>query len=132
MLLGHKTRIDKTIAVLLQHQMTTTQKIVFTIGQKYSTSRVPSTVLKFLRAVAKKEWKRFVNLVEGESCKRVLGSVSCWKIHCMNHTNVCDDIDWSCTHKSHHPPCRPIMYMDDVGHDFEVLPVIAIHYMWSM
>ncbi|KAF1779083.1 hypothetical protein GQ600_12645 [Phytophthora cactorum] len=62
--------------------------------------------------------------MEGESCKRVLGSVSCWKIHCMNHTNVCDDIDWSCTHKSHHLPCRPIMYMDDVGHDFE--PIIKM------
>ncbi|KAF1782426.1 hypothetical protein GQ600_23999 [Phytophthora cactorum] len=73
MLLGHKTRIDKTIAVLLQHRMTNTQKIVFTIGQKYSTSRVPSTIVCELLSVVKKEWKRFVNLMEGEPCKRVLG-----------------------------------------------------------
>eukprot|EP00644_Phytophthora_capsici_P009445 jgi/Phyca11/106903/e_gw1.13.450.1 len=54
MLLGHKTRIDKTIAGLLQHQMTITQKIVFTIGHQHSTSHAPKT-----------EWERFVNLMAG-------------------------------------------------------------------
>ncbi|ETI44531.1 hypothetical protein F443_10772, partial [Phytophthora nicotianae P1569] len=81
MLLGHKTRIDKTIAGLLQHQMTITQKIAFTIGLQHSSSRIPKTVPKFLRSVAtrlsadtfatvKKEWERFVNLMAGATTKR--------------------------------------------------------------
>eukprot|EP00644_Phytophthora_capsici_P017170 jgi/Phyca11/122428/e_gw1.48.386.1 len=43
MLLGRKTRIDQTIAGLLQHQMTITQQIVSEIGQLHSTTRRPKS-----------------------------------------------------------------------------------------
>ncbi|OWZ05074.1 hypothetical protein PHMEG_00022904 [Phytophthora megakarya] len=52
MLLGRKTRIDQTIAGLLQHQMTITQQIVSEIGQLDSTTRRPKSVPTFLGAVA--------------------------------------------------------------------------------
>ncbi|ETL37969.1 hypothetical protein L916_10405 [Phytophthora nicotianae] len=95
MLLGHKTRIDKTIAGLLQHQMTITQKIAFTIGLQHSSSRIPKTVPKFLRSVAtrlsadtfatvKKEWERFVNLMAGATTKRVPG---------MGMSNLCATLE---------------------------------------
>ncbi|OWY90121.1 hypothetical protein PHMEG_00041894, partial [Phytophthora megakarya] len=81
MLLGGKTRIDKTIAGLLQHQMTITRQIVAEIGQLHSTMRAPAVVPKFLRAVArrlsthvldkvKKEWEKFVNQLEDTTCKQ--------------------------------------------------------------
>ncbi|KAG6960782.1 hypothetical protein JG687_00008039 [Phytophthora cactorum] len=47
--------------------------------------------------------------MEGATCKRATESVSCWKIHSLNHTYVCDDIEWSCTrlfYRSYHLPCR--------------------------
>ncbi|KAF1782502.1 hypothetical protein GQ600_12262 [Phytophthora cactorum] len=43
---------------------------------------------------------------------------SCWKIHSLSHTYVCDDIEWSCTrlfYRSYHLPCRHIMHLADVG-----------------
>ncbi|KAG2806671.1 hypothetical protein PC111_g17264 [Phytophthora cactorum] len=52
MLLGLKTRSDETIAGLLQHQITITQQIISEIGHLHSTSRMPKTVPKSLRAVA--------------------------------------------------------------------------------
>ncbi|KAG6615710.1 Glutamine synthetase, partial [Phytophthora cinnamomi] len=52
MLLGHKTRIDKTIAGLVQHQIMITQQIGFVIAQLHSTSPVPKTIPMFLRTVA--------------------------------------------------------------------------------
>lgn len=146
MLLGHKTRIDKTIAGLLQHQMTITQKIVFTIGHQHSTSRAPKTVPKFLRAVAnrlsadifstvKKEWERFVNLMAGALCKRVAGSVSFWKVNCGNETFVCNDGEWTCTclfFKSHHLPCRHMMHLAESGLRLNMLPVTSIDKRWSL
>ncbi|KAK1929226.1 Zinc finger SWIM domain-containing protein 3 [Phytophthora citrophthora] len=45
MLLGLKTRIDQTIAGLLQHLMTIIQQIVLEIGQLHSSSRRPQTVV---------------------------------------------------------------------------------------
>ncbi|EEY57678.1 uncharacterized protein PITG_00241 [Phytophthora infestans T30-4] len=87
-MLGHKTRIDKTIAGLLLHQLTTAKKIVSKINQHHSTTRVPKT-----------EWERFVNLMDGA-------------------TNQL--------------PCRHIMHLADVGHRFDVLPVLAIHDRWSL
>ncbi|KAG4046703.1 hypothetical protein PC123_g17921 [Phytophthora cactorum] len=84
MLLGLKTRSDKTIAGLLQHQITITQQIISEIGHLHSTSRMPKTVPKSLRAVAtrisvnilekvKREWERFVNLMAAATCKRCSG-----------------------------------------------------------
>ncbi|ETO73167.1 hypothetical protein F444_10858 [Phytophthora nicotianae P1976] len=146
MLLGHKTRIDKTIAGLLQHQMTITQKIAFTIGLQHSSSRIPKTVPKFLRSVAtrlsadtfatvKKEWERFVNLMAGATTKRVPGSISFWKVDSGNEQFVCDAREWTCTclfFTSHHLPCRHIMQLAECGLGFKVLPVVSIDARWSL
>ncbi|GMF18819.1 unnamed protein product [Phytophthora lilii] len=145
MLQGHKTRIDRTVAGLLQHQMTIAQKIVSTIGQQHSTSRVPKTVPKFLRAVAsrlsadifeklKKEWERYINLMTGAVCKRLEGTVSSWKVVWKTEAFVCDDIEWTCTclfYRSHHLPCRHIMHLAESKHHVKVRPTITIHDRWS-
>jgi hypothetical protein len=108
MLLGHKTRIDKTISGLLQHQMTITQQIVSTIAQHHSTSQLSKTIPKFLRGVArrlsaevlakvKKEWERYVNLMDHTECARVGSCVSLWKVHCFGESFTCDDLEWTCS-----------------------------------
>ncbi|ETO68365.1 hypothetical protein F444_14778, partial [Phytophthora nicotianae P1976] len=54
MLLGLKTRIDKTLAGLLQHQMIIMRQIVSAIEKQHSSSRLPKTVPSLLRAVARR------------------------------------------------------------------------------
>ncbi|KAG6963301.1 hypothetical protein JG688_00008216 [Phytophthora aleatoria] len=81
MLLGLKTRIDKTVAGLLQHQMTITQHIVSDIEKQHSTSGIPKTVPRVLRAVAarlssyvlekvKKECERYCNFMAAATCDK--------------------------------------------------------------
>ncbi|KAG2838627.1 hypothetical protein PC111_g4178 [Phytophthora cactorum] len=81
MLLGLKTRIDKTVAEILQHQMTITQHIVSDIEKQHSTSGIPKTVPRFLRAVAarlssyvlekvKKECERYCNFLAAATCDK--------------------------------------------------------------
>eukprot|EP00644_Phytophthora_capsici_P012193 jgi/Phyca11/119171/e_gw1.38.414.1 len=106
MLLGHKTRIDQTIAGLLQHQMTITQQIVSEIGQLHSATRRPKSVLTFLRAVGsriaayvletiRREREQFVNLIEETTSVQTL-SVSKWKVCNYNQGFEYDDVSWMC------------------------------------
>ncbi|RAW37568.1 hypothetical protein PC110_g6165 [Phytophthora cactorum] len=145
MLLGHKTRIDKTIAGLLQHQMAITQQIVAAIGQQHSTSRVPKTVPRFLRAVAsrlstnilekvKNEWERFMTLMEAVSCKRRSKNSMMWKVYWANQTFQCDDVEWTCNclfYKSNHLLCRHLMFVAHNGHGFQALPAISVDERWN-
>ncbi|GMF59440.1 unnamed protein product [Phytophthora fragariaefolia] len=146
LLLDHKTRIDKTIAGLLLHQITITQQIVSTIGLHNSTSRMPKAVTRFLRGVAtrlstdvfvklKKEWERLVTLMAGATCNQITSSPSAWKVRCSNQTYTCDDVDWICNglfYCSHHLPCRHLMHLARKEHGFKRLPTMAIHERWSL
>ncbi|EGZ11029.1 hypothetical protein PHYSODRAFT_519908 [Phytophthora sojae] len=107
-LLGHKTRIDKTIAGLVQHQIMITQQIGFVIAQHHSTS-----------PKVRKEWERFVNFMADATCERTASSPSQWKIYCGNQTCRCHDVD------------RHLMHLAREGHDFNLLPAMAIHDRWS-
>ncbi|POM65557.1 Hypothetical protein PHPALM_18705 [Phytophthora palmivora] len=143
MLLGLKTRIDQTIAGLLQHQMTIIQQIVSEIGQLHSSSRRPQTVPTFLREVGsrisahvldklKREWEQFVNLMEETTCGAV--SLSAWTVSCHNQSFECDDLDWKCTclfSMSNRLPCRHLMHLAHKGHGFKMLPVMTIRERWS-
>ncbi|KAE9047748.1 hypothetical protein PR001_g4077 [Phytophthora rubi] len=145
MLLGQKTRIDKTIAGLLQHQITIAQQIVAEIGKQHSSSRVPKTVPRYLRAVAtrlssnmlekvKKEWERYMTLMESACCEKG-STISAWKVYSSNQTFLCDDIDWECTclfYTSNHLPCRHLMFAASKGRGFEFLPAISIDERWSI
>lgn len=145
MLLGHKTRIDKTIAGLLQHQMTITQQIVSTIGQHHSSSRLSKAIPMFLRGVArrlsaevlakvKKEWERYVNLMSNTECMRVGSCVSLWKVHCFGDSFMCDDLEWSCSrlfYKSNHLPCCHLINLAREGHKLEMLPSAVVDGRWD-
>ncbi|OWY97904.1 hypothetical protein PHMEG_00031452, partial [Phytophthora megakarya] len=145
MLLGGKTRIDKTIAGLLQHQMTIARQIVAEIGQLHSTMRAPAVVPKFLRAVArrlsthvldkvKKEWEKFVNQLEDTTCKQG-SSLPEWKVYSSHYEYKCDDICWTCTclfYTSNHLPCCHLMHVASQGHGFKTLPGMSIAERWSI
>ncbi|ETI54306.1 hypothetical protein F443_02848 [Phytophthora nicotianae P1569] len=144
MLLGRKTRIDRTIAGLLQHQMTITRQIVTEIGQQHSTSRMLNTIPKFLRAVArrisshvlervKKEWERFVNQMEKTTCERRSSSHQ-WKVYFLHYVYECDELDWTCTclfYSSNHLPCCHLMHVANQGNGFQALPGMSIDERWS-
>ncbi|EGZ06299.1 hypothetical protein PHYSODRAFT_532403, partial [Phytophthora sojae] len=122
-LLGHKTRIDKTIAGLVQHQIMITQQIGFVIAQHHSTS-----------PKVRKEWERFVNFMADATCEPTASSPSQWKIYCGNQTFRCHDVEWTCTclfYSSHHLPCRHLMRLAREGHGIKLLPAMAIHDRWS-
>ncbi|EGZ15670.1 hypothetical protein PHYSODRAFT_509524, partial [Phytophthora sojae] len=110
-LLGHKTRIDKTIAGLVQHQIMITQQIGFVIAQHHSTS-----------PKVRKEWERFVNFMADATCERTASSPSQWKI-------IAGIKPFAVT--IHHLPCRHLMYLAREGHGFKLLPAMAIHDRWS-
>ncbi|KAK1947984.1 Zinc finger SWIM domain-containing protein 3 [Phytophthora citrophthora] len=143
MLLGLKTRIDQTIAGLLQHQMTIIQQIVSEIGQLHSSSRRPQTAPTFLREVGsrisahvleklKREWEQFVSLMEETMSEAV--SLSTWMVSCHNHSFECDDLDWKCTclfSMNNHLPCRHLMHLARKGYGFKMLPVMTIRERWS-
>ncbi|GMF15316.1 unnamed protein product [Phytophthora fragariaefolia] len=145
LLLGHKTRIDKTIAGLLQHQMTITQQIVTTIGQQHSTSRLSKIVPRFFSVVARRlsfdvltkvktEWERYVALTYHATCKRVGGTTSHWNVDCFNQTFRCHDMEWSCSclfFKSNRLSCRHLMYVAHEGRGFEMLPAMTVHERWN-
>ncbi|ETN18833.1 hypothetical protein PPTG_04307 [Phytophthora nicotianae INRA-310] len=144
MLLGLKTRIDKTLAGLLQHQMIITRQIVSAIEKQHSSSRLPKTVPSFLRAVArrlspymlekvKNEWEGFVNGKERTTCMHEK-PVSKWKVYYSHQVYECDDVDWTCTclfYSSHHLPCYHLMHVVSEGHGFQILPGISVHERWS-
>ncbi|ETO80537.1 hypothetical protein F444_05006 [Phytophthora nicotianae P1976] len=144
MLLGMKTRIEKTIAGLLQHQMTITEQIVSELDKQHSSSRLPRTVPLFLRAVAsrlsnnmlekvKKEWEGFVNQADVTSCEQSLTSWV-WNVHCSHQTFRCHDLDWVCTclfYTSNHLPCRHLMLVASKYREHDKLPANAIHNRWS-
>ncbi|KUF93660.1 Homoserine O-acetyltransferase [Phytophthora nicotianae] len=144
MLLGRKTRIDRTIAGFLQHQMTITRQIVTEIGQQHSTSRMLNTIPKFLRAVArrisshvlervKKEWERFVDQMEKTTCERRSSSHQ-WKVYFLHYVYECDELDWTCTclfYSSNHLPCCHLMHVANQGNGFQALPGMSIDERWS-
>ncbi|RLN55814.1 hypothetical protein BBJ28_00014860 [Nothophytophthora sp. Chile5] len=145
MLLDHKTRIDKTIAGLLKHQVTITQQIVSSLRQHATTSRVPWTVPAFLRRVAghlsnhtfekvKKEWERYVILMGDATCEQA-GVVSQWKVCCSVGTYECNDLQWTCSclfNRNNQLPCRHLMHLARKGHGFEALPASSISERWCM
>ncbi|GMF14442.1 unnamed protein product [Phytophthora fragariaefolia] len=140
MLFGRKTRINKTVAGLLQHQMTITQQIVSEIGLQHTASRMAKTVPKFLWAVVTKlstnileKGRGFVNTME-KATFEYTSTASVWKVCCSRQTFKCYDIDWMCSclfYKSNHLPCRHVMYVAHKAHEFKVLPAISIHMRWN-
>ncbi|ETM49617.1 hypothetical protein L914_06178, partial [Phytophthora nicotianae] len=145
LLLGLKTRIDKTIAGLLQHQIMITHQIISEIEKLHASSRMPKTIPRFLREVAgrlsakvlmtvKKEWECFVNVMPSAVAARSEDSCSTWKVYCYNQKFLCHDSDGTCNclfYKSNHLPCRHLMHVADKGLGFDALPMNAIHNRWS-
>ncbi|OWZ05439.1 hypothetical protein PHMEG_00022472, partial [Phytophthora megakarya] len=138
-----KTRIDQTIAGLLQRQMTITHQIVLEIGRLHASSRRPKMVLIFLRAVGsrisahvlknlKGEWNQFVNLMETTTCETV--SLTTGKLSCLHQSFKCHDLDWKYTclfSTSKHLPCCHIMPLAHKGHGFKMLLSMTIRERWS-
>ncbi|GMF44428.1 unnamed protein product [Phytophthora fragariaefolia] len=146
MLLGHKTRIDKPIAGLVQHQMTNTQHIVATLVKQHSSSRASKTVPVLVRAVStrlstkvlakvKNGWERFVNLMTTAKCERSNSNdYSIWQVFYSHETFTCNAVEWHCSclfYISHHLPCRHWMYIASKEHKLQMLPALSIDKKWS-
>ncbi|POM76185.1 LOW QUALITY PROTEIN: Hypothetical protein PHPALM_6605 [Phytophthora palmivora] len=139
MLLGLKTRIDKTVSDLLQHQMTITLQISTTLYitaanicpyvLEGSGQQIVCTCLEKV----KREWENIVNRMEKINCE-LSSSVLIWKVYCSNNTFTCHDVDWTwpCLFfTSNHFPCCHLMHVADKGHEFKMLPAMSIRDRWS-
>jgi hypothetical protein len=144
--MGKRTRIDKAVAALLDHQVSIIRQQLTAVRKVAGTSRVPDQVPAFLRNIAsrlsdytlgkvRRQWELFVNTETSEvSCIQDDERMWVWRIWKNYKWYECEDFEWKCSclfYTSHHLPCQHVMHLA-AARGFVNLPVTAIKPRWSM
>lgn len=145
MLLGRKTRLDKSVAGILDHQVTILRQLNSGIVRHATRTRVPDSVPDFLAKVADRlsdfalsrvrmQYENFVALGSSGRCTKT--DTYCeWEVLSLERTSSCHDLQWTCDcsfFATYHLPCQHLMIVAKVGHKFSALPAPSIEPRWCM
>jgi len=145
MSMSKRTRIDKAVAGLLNHQISIIRQQLTAIRDNSGKSRDPASVPDFLRRVSgrlcdytldkiRRQWESFVTDGDDVSCVQDDEKSWIWRVWKGVRWFDCDDLSWKCTclfFTSHHLPCQHLMHVA-VKSGFQDLPTLALGTRWSM
>ncbi|ETP28716.1 hypothetical protein F442_22015 [Phytophthora nicotianae P10297] len=145
-LLGKKTRVDRTVAGLLQNQVNIVSHLLSSFRKFSVQSRPADTVPPFLQKVSAQlsndtfvkvsaQWKLFMEKQKEARCVQQLPVQSKWKVLLPGTVWCVDVLTWSCTclfYKSFRLPCQHIMMVASKGHGLGTLPAATVPDRWSM
>lgn len=145
LILGHRPRIERTVAGILAHQVAVFRQFLTVLRVHSSTARPAGSVPGFLRSVpgflcdypfrfVRKQWDIMCTSAVDARCVRLPSRVE-WEVISTTRSYICDDRDWRCScnfYKTNRLPCRHIMLVVRNGHELDALPEACIKRRWSM